>query len=111
MKNLLLVLVLVLALASCGAKSVAGKYRVKVPTGEKVTDVGELDLKSDGTFSMSTGQLKMAGQWTQEGDRVKFSPGDTAAQLLSSKEFKFEGDRLIPQGQAGPQKHWYFSRE
>lgn len=100
-------------LVGCGAKSAAGNYRVDVPspgTGT-VTEVGKLHLNADGTFTMNSGQLEMAGKWSQSGDVVKFTSTDAGAAMLSAKEFKIEEGKLRPQGPDGPQKHWLLVKE
>ncbi|MBN9502013.1 MAG: hypothetical protein BGO01_10270 [Armatimonadetes bacterium 55-13] len=99
-------------LAGCqSAPSVAGSYRVEVGNGTEVVEVGKLALKDDGSFQMNSGQTNMSGTWRQSGDRVTFEAGGSAAQMLSTKEFKAVGNQLKPIVEGKELTHWRFTRE
>ena len=91
----LLSLVLLLALAGCGEKSLTGKYHIEQdgygfgPGAEKII----LDLRSDGTFDVKAGPLTMLeGSWQAKAGQLTFSRGQGS--LVVS--YRAEGSKLVP---------------
>src|SRR6185503_6705354 len=89
------VLCLSLALGCNGGSSVAGKYGLQQegtgfgPGAEKT----DLDLRSDGTFDITLGNLKLAsGTWKEESGLVTLSGG---GQNLGTT-YKIQEGKLVP---------------
>ena len=93
-----------------GGSAVAGKYGLKQegagfgPGAEKT----DLDLRSDGTFDIELGNLKLAsGTWKEASGLVTLSGG---GQNLGTT-YKIQGEKLIPVVNGKEVTFWRFVRE
>jgi hypothetical protein len=101
---------ILLALAGCGGKSLAGKYHIEQdgygfgPGAEKII----LDLRRDGTFDVKAGPVVLLdGTWEAKDDQLTFSRGQGS--LVVSH--RAEGSALVPRKDGKDIPGWRWRRQ